>query len=243
MVTVDFGRAVVQPGERILDAGCGSGRHMGETVRRAGTMTVGTDINWKDLAAARRRMAALEEMGERRGGWCLGMTDITALPFPDRTFDLVICSEVLEHIPGHQAALAELVRVLKPGGRLVISVPRYFPEKICWMLSKAYRSTPGGHVRIYGERELQGLITASDVVLTGRHWAHSLHVPFWWLKCLSGLGRDDAALVRLYHRLLVWDLMHHPRAIRLLERLLNPVLGKSIVLYGRKRTRPDSAVP
>jgi glycosyltransferase involved in cell wall biosynthesis len=60
---------------------------------------------------------------------------------------------------------------------------------------------------------------------------------------ILGLGRDDAALVRLYHRLLVWDLMHHPRAVRLLERLLNPVLGKSIVLYGRKRTRPDSAVP
>ena len=238
MITADFSRIVISPGDRILDIGCGSGRHMAETVRRPGTLTVGTDISRKDLLDARSRMAFLGEMGEIRGRWALGMTDITGLPFRDGTFDLVICSEVLEHIRDHRTAVSELVRVLKPGGDLIVSVPRYIPEKICWKLSEAYRSTPGGHIRIYRRKEVQNLITAANVVLHGRHCSHSLHVPYWWLKCLMGLKRNDVLLVNLYHRFLVWDMMHHPRATRFLDRLLNPVMGKSVVYYGRKNNAP-----
>ena len=234
MITVDFNRVAIVPGDRILDIGCGSGRHMAETARRTGTLTVGTDINRKDLLDARNRMAFLEEIGAIHGRWDLGISDITALPFPDNTFNLVICSEVLEHIPDHKTAVKELVRVLKPGGELVVSVPRYFPEKICWILSRDYRSSPGGHIRIYDKKEIQDIITASDIVLIGFHWAHSLHVPYWWLKCLLGIKRNDALLVNLYHRFLVWDMMHHPPGTRFLEKLLNPIMGKSIVFYGRK---------
>jgi len=234
MITVDFRRLTIKTGHRVLDIGCGTGRHMAETVRRPETLTVGTDINEEDLLGARQRLVDLDKLGVVRGAWRLGMADITALPFTDAAFDLVICSEVLEHIPDHQGAVAELVRVLKPGGDLVISVPCYFPEKICWTLSKAYRSTPGGHIRIYGHQEIQHLITASTIKLQGRHYAHSLHVPYWWLKCLLGLDRTDLFLVNVYHRFLVWDMMQHPRATRFLERLLNSVMGKSLVVYGKK---------
>ncbi len=210
---------------------------MAEVVRRPGTLTVGTDISRSDLLEAKSRMALLKEMRGIHGAWALGRVDIAALPFADDAFDLVICSEVLEHVPDHAAAVSELVRVLKPGGDLVVSVPRYFPEKICWILSRAYRSTPRGHIRIYGEKEILDLIATYNVVLRGRHWAHSLHVPYWWLKCLLNLKRDDIWPVRVYHRFLVWDLMHHPRVIRFLERLLNPIMGKSIVIYARKHPR------
>ncbi|AOY57942.1 methyltransferase, type 11 [Desulfococcus multivorans] len=217
---------------------------MAETVRRPDTMTVGTDINGKDLLDARNRLAELDKIGEIRGLWRLGIADITALPFADAAFDLVICSEVLEHIPAHRAAVTELVRVLKPGGDLVISVPCYLPEKICWTLSKTYRSTPGGHIRIYSREAIQHLITASKVQLQGCHRAHSLHVPYWWLKCLLGLHRTDRLLVNTYHRFLVWDMMRHPKVTRFLEQLLNVVMGKSLVVYGRKSTlHPPSRQP
>lgn len=244
MITVDFRRAPLRAGDRILDVGCGSGRHMGETVRHAGTLTVGTDLHPADLLEAEKRLATLGEMGEIRGSWVLAASDITALPFPDHAFDLVICSEVLEHVPDHRAAMAELVRVLKPGGDLVISVPRYYPEKVCWMLSREYRSTPGGHIRIYGRKAMEKLMTDSGVVVRDRRHAHSLHVPYWWLKCVLGLERSDALPVRAYHRLLVWDMMRRPRATRFLDRLLNPVMGKSVVFYGRRnalRENPDPA--
>jgi hypothetical protein len=66
------------------------------------------------------------------------------------------------------------------------------------------------------------------------HHAHSLHVPYWWLKCLLGVERDMVWPVRLYHRFLTWDMMQKPKMTRSLERLLDPVMGKSVVLYFRK---------
>ena len=66
------------------------------------------------------------------------------------------------------------------------------------------------------------------------HHAHSLHAPFWWLKCLLGVERDGLWPVQLYHRFLTWDLMKQPKLTRTLERLLNAVMGKSVVLYFRK---------
>ena len=83
--------------------------------------------------------------------------DATRLPFADGTFDRVIASEVLEHIPDDGAAFAELARVLRPGGTLAVTVPAWLPERICWALSEEYHApfVEGGHVRIYTERELR----------------------------------------------------------------------------------------
>ena len=67
--------------------------------------------------------------------YLVSIADINRLPFADASFDCVICSEVLEHIPEHEKALKELVRILKPQGTLVVSVPRYFSERICWFIS------------------------------------------------------------------------------------------------------------
>ncbi|RLB75447.1 MAG: SAM-dependent methyltransferase, partial [Deltaproteobacteria bacterium] len=58
--------------------------------------------------------------------------------------------------------------------------------------------------------------------------------PYWWLKCLVGADNGRTRLVDLYHNLLVWDIMKKPRITRLLDSLLTPVMGKSIVMYFRK---------
>ena len=73
---------------------------------------------------------------------------------------------------------------------------------------------------------------------------HALHTPYWWLRCAVGkLRDDDHPLVRLYHRLLVWDIAKAPLATRLPDRLLNPVLGKSLVVYARKPGEPAMWLP
>ena len=66
------------------------------------------------------------------------------------------------------------------------------------------------------------------------HHAHALHSPYWWLRCWVGPRRDDHPAVRAYHRLLVWDIMRAPRLTRVTERVLNPLLGKSLVVYLEK---------
>ena len=75
---------------------------------------------------------------------------------------------------------------------------------------------------------------SAGLELVGSHHAHALHSPYWWLKCAVGVDRDDALLPREYHRLLVWDLMHRPWITRAAERLLDPFIGKSLVVYLRK---------
>ncbi len=235
MITADLRRAGLRSGHSVLDIGCGSGRHTAEAYSHEGVTAVGADRNRDDLTAARDRLAFHDGIGAHGGGaWHLSAADALALPFRAHFFDVVICSEVLEHIPDHQNAMREIVRVLKPGGTLVVSVPRRFPEKICWARSKAYHQANQGHVRIYRTKPLRTMLENCGVVFFHRHWAHSLHTPYWWLKCLLGPNRTDSIAVNLYHRFLTWDIMQHPRFTRWLDYLLNPILGKSIVLYFRK---------
>jgi ubiquinone/menaquinone biosynthesis C-methylase UbiE len=235
VVTVEFNRLAVRPGDRILDMGCGPGRHTCAAYELDRVVAVGADINPKDLAEARDRLAYHRQLGAHSGGVCaLTAADITGLPFADASFDLVICSEVLEHIPDHHRAMEELVRVLKPGKNMAVSVPRYLPERICWALSDEYFNANQGHVRIYRQQALVAMLRKKGLTPWALHFAHSLHSPYWWLKCLVGPTRDNVPAVRLYHRFLTWDIMEKPRLTRVLDRLLNPLMGKSLVIYLKK---------
>ncbi len=235
MHTIELDRLPLGDNLRVLDVGCGNGRHIAAAYALTGARVVGVDIGVTDLNAARERMQFHDSLGAHGGGrWDLSAADITRLPFSDAAFDMVICSEVLEHIPDHGQALAEAVRVLSPGGLLAVSVPRFWPETVCWRLSDDYAGSAQGHLRIYRKNDLLGMIRQAGVTPFSQHYAHALHAPYWWLKCLVGPDREDALLVRAYHRLLTWDIMEKPVVTRWAERLLNPLLGKSLVIYGRK---------
>lgn len=233
MQTVDFDHLPLERGDLVLDLGCGEGRHVISAYCAAEVHSIGVDLNLEDLKTTREKFAQLVGTGS---GSSFGLSAATALelPFADHCFDKVICSEVLEHIPDYRAALVEIQRVLKPGGLFCASVPRRWPETVCWALSEDYYRVPGGHIRIFRARELRAEIERLGFSHYYRHWAHALHVPFWWLRCLFWNSQDRNWLVRQYHRLLVWDLMERPAVTRVLERLLNPLMGKSVVMYFRK---------
>ncbi len=234
MQTVDFSHFPLAPGDRVLDLGCGEGRHVILAYVAAEVHAVGVDLSLEDLHTTRERFAefALPDCPQRT--FSLASASALRLPFADDTFDKVICSEVLEHIEDYPAALREIDRVLKPGGLFCASVPRHWPERICWALSEGYHRSPGGHVRIFRAAELRGDIERLGLRHYREHGAHALHVPYWWLRCLFWAQGASYWPVRQYHRLLVWDLLQRPVLTRALERLLNPVMGKSVVMYFRK---------
>jgi SAM-dependent methyltransferase len=237
VLTVDFDRLGLRAGDRVLDMGCGAGRHAFEVYRRGGDV-VAFDQDADELAGVLDLFGAMREAGEVPGGAeaDIKQGDALALPFADEEFDRVVAAEVLEHIPDDTAAIAELVRVLRPGGTIAVTVPRWLPERICWALSDAYHEVEGGHVRIYTGHELVSKLTAAGLEYDGHAHVHGLHAPYWWLKCAVGVDDDRQPLVRAYHRLLVWDIMNEPLLTRLADRVLDPLVGKSLVVYLHKPT-------
>ncbi len=236
MLTARYDRLGLRPGDAVLDLGCGFGRHAFEAARR-GASVVALDAGRDEVDGVLATFVAMTEAGELAPGSAHAAVvqgDALALPFADGAFDRVICSEVLEHIPDDRAAMVELARVLRPGGTMAITVPRFFPELVNWALSDEYHTVPGGHVRIYRRSVLLERLGGAGLVPYARHHAHGLHSPYWWLKCLVGTTNEDHPAVKAYHRLLVWDIMKRPLATRAAEAALSPVMGKSLVYYLRK---------
>ncbi len=232
MLTVDFDRLRVRQGDRVLDMGCGGGRHAFDLYRR-GCDVVALDQDADELASVSDMFAAMRAAGEVPDGAEADVKqgDALHLPFADGEFDRVVAAEVLEHLPDDDSAIAELARVLRPGGTLAVTVPRWFPELVCWALSAEYHHVEGGHVRIYTRSGLVAKLERTGLTVTGTAHTHALHAPYWWVKCAVGVGNDGHRLPKTYHRLLVWDITKGPWLTRRAEQLLNPFIGKSLVLY------------
>lgn len=243
MLTINFKHINIQDNDCILDLGCGEGRHtLGTQLSFPKANVIGLDISLQDLCLARKKHTSFISNSEQTHkiedkGFLYHCGDAYNLPFADNTFDHIICSEVLEHLEHDQLAIKEMTRVLKDTGSLNISVPRTWPEKICWLLSKEYPLVPGGHIRIFNAKTLQNTIEKYRFFKTKKHWAHALHSPYWWLRCMFWEKEDDKQswLVKQYHKVLVWDLMKKPWITQNLEKILNPLMGKSVVLYFTKK--------
>jgi len=251
MLTVDFDRLGLKPGDRILDMGAGAGRHAFEAYRRGGDV-IAFDRDGDELANVRELFGAMKDAGEVPAGAEADVKegDALALPFADGEFDRIIAAEILEHIHDDVAAIRELIRVLRPGGTLAISVPRWLPEVVNWTLSDEYHNAEGGHIRIYTDHELIDKVTKGGrpndgtpgdaMVFDGRSYAHGLHTPYWWIKCAVGVTNDKHPLAKAYHQLLVWEIVKNPRVLRWAGAALDPIIGKSLVLYFHKPEMPTA---
>ena len=245
MLTIRFDRLGMRPDDRVLDVGAGFGRHVFECARR-GARVVALDYAADEVVQTTATLGGMIDAGDipedRVSGTLRG--DATRLPFDEGSFDVVITSEVLEHIQDDVSAIAEMVRVLRPGGTFAATVPAWLPEKINWMLSDEYHApkSPGGHVRIYSKTELAAKLRAAGLDVAGTHRAHALHSPYWWLKCAVGPTDEDHPAVVRYRKFLEWDIIEQPRSTAIAERALSPVLGKSIVFYATKPAADSDTV-
>lgn len=242
MKTVDFNILGFRTGDTVLDLGCGEGRHVISFYVEANVHAIGVDLGFNDLKTTEKKFAPFNEPGNTRKHFHLACTNALQLPFADASFDKVVCSEVLEHIPDYQGALREIERILKPGGVAAISVPRFVPEWICWALSDEYHSNEGGHLRIFKAHQLKREIENTGLRFIRQHWAHALHSVYWWLQCACWENKEKNPAVQAWHKLVVWDMMEQPALTGTIEKILNPLIGKSVVMYFYKPSGPqDSA--
>jgi ubiquinone/menaquinone biosynthesis C-methylase UbiE len=237
MKTVNFDLLGLKAGDTVLDLGCGEGRHVISMYVEANVTSIGMDLGFNDLKTTQDKFTPFAEPDNTHKTFALTCANALQLPFPDASFDKVICSEVLEHIPDYEGALKEIERILKPGGVAAISVPRYGPEWICWQLSDDYHSNEGGHLRIFTASQLRRDVERTGLRYIHQHWAHALHSIYWWLQCAFWKTKDTNSLVQAWHKLVVWDMMENPPLTKTIETILNPLIGKSVVMYFYKQSR------
>ena len=137
----------------MLDAGCGTGLNL----RHLPPGSIGLDLNPRHLALVEQRLPEHPTV----------LGDVEAMPFEDETFATVVCTEVIEHVPHPARALAEIMRVLRPGGVLIGSVPARTP---IWRLRSLSRTCGGGEPfhEHYRPSEVRAMLSDFDIVRVGR---------------------------------------------------------------------------
>lgn len=240
MLTIDYKLIGIKDGERVLDVGCGEGRHSWEACKQGDCLVCALDIEEVNLKKALYVLGLLDKQGESKGKWILIKGNILSLPFKGASFDKIVCSEVLEHIPDDHQGIREMARVLKDDGILAVSVPSYLPEAICWKLSRGYHDHSGGHIRIYKASELISKLRKNNLHVYAVRHKHALHSFYWICRCLFGVNNEKALIPSLYHKFLVWDIKTKSKPIHLLDSLLNNFFPKSIVFYARKNQKQSN---
>ena len=234
MLTFDFNRININPEGTMLDLGCGEGRHIfGLMEKFPDLKCIGLDPHIESLDKAFEGLKFLESISNTKTNFLSGSA--YSLPFSDDSFDLVVCSEVLEHLHDYKDAIKEINRVLKPGGQFLASVPAEFPEKICWLLSEAYQNQPGGHLRIFKKNELIKEIAEHNFSFESSQRFHSIHSAYWWLRCLFWKSQESNLIIKVYKKILERHILKKPFFLDLIDKIFNPILGKSIAFYFVKK--------
>lgn len=155
---------------RIYDLGCGTGQNL-VMLQRLGQAT-GVDLSLEALALARAQGCKSTLQG-----------DLTNLPIPDATADLVVASDILEHLDHHEQGAAEIRRILKHDGRVVVTVPAF---QFLW----GYQDDVSHHKRRYTRRQLRQLLEGAGLEVQFLSYFNFWLFPAIWLGrlLLRGLG-------------------------------------------------------
>ena len=231
METFNFNSLNLKKIKTAIDVGCGNGRHLKSLGFRLNqAKIIGIDQSEKEI---NNLVAEFQEHNcKNQNSYLFIRGDVRDIEIPDNSQDLVICSEVLEHVPNFKDVLKECYRILKPGAVMLISVPSYLPESLCWMYSKEYMQTPGGHIRIFKKEFLKECFKELDLKLFKQHREHAMHSIYWILKARNNMEEDK--FLKSFHGLLVRQMFGQAKLSLFLERLLNPIFGKSECFYLRK---------
>jgi len=234
MLTFNLTKYSLNESGTMLDVGCGEGRHIFGIMQNYPEMKcIGLDMDDDSLVKAEEGYEFFESISNAGAEFLKGSA--YSLPFQNNSLDLIVCSEVLEHLHQYNDAVKEIHRVLKPGGKFYASVPASWPEKICWALSKDYQNQPGGHLRIFNQSKLVSEISDAGFKFLSSDRFHSIHAPYWWLRCFFWNTQDSNIIVKLYKKILERHILKKPFFLDCIDKIFNPFMGKSFSMYFEKK--------
>jgi len=247
--TVDMDLLDVREGHSVLDVGCGEGYLLRKAARRAlarrappdggpsgpiRVLALGVDLDDSRLRASRDGPADSCRSGQSPIE--LAVADGQRLPFADASFDRIICTETLEHVADTQLTLRELARVLRPGGRLAVSVPHLLCEAILYRLIRGHLEFPGGHRRVFTPRTLARALARAGLQPYAGYLRDSLEATYWILLSLLSRPprRFDGVLAALERWRARTRAEPYSRFYHAADQLGNRLLPKSAVVYALK---------
>ena len=158
----------LSPDAAILEVGCSAGPLLLQLQQAGYTNLTGIDLSETAIA-----------LGQERGLQTISIMDGATLSFPDAVFDLVIASDVLEHIKQDEKALQEWARVLKPDGKLIVFVPAF---QHLW----SGHDVINHHFRRYTRQQLKTIVAQAGLQVTrASYWNFSLYFPTWLVRKLQ----------------------------------------------------------
>lgn len=218
--------------DTVVDVGCGDGSFV-HFCARQGAEVIFIDRDEARLARTTRKIETSPARAHR------GIhSDCDPIPLADDSADLVICTEVLEHVPDPVVFLAELVRIARPGGRVLVTVPDSRSEQLVAATAPPQYFQAPNHIRVFSADDFRELVLGAGLDIEshqfmGCFW--SIYWPLSWLTCEadSGLPVDNPHPVTDHWTRLWQALQQHPEG-HLVREALNGLLPKAQSIVARK---------
>jgi SAM-dependent methyltransferase len=222
----------VDPGHTVIDVGCGDGGFSGFCARQ-GAEVLFIDRDQARLTRTEARIKALPARAYRAI-----LSDCDPIPLEDGTGDLMICTEVLEHVPDPVKFLHEVIRVAKPGAKLVITVPDARSEQLVSTTAPPQYFEEPNHIRVFTSEAFDKLVLDAGLEIESKHFRGCFWSMFWplsWMTCEPGGGLPlDNQHAIITHWTQLWHLVQdHPDGHKIRD-ALNQLLPKSQSIVARK---------
>jgi ubiquinone/menaquinone biosynthesis C-methylase UbiE len=225
---------VIEPSSTVIDVGCGEGGFIGFCAQR------GAEVIFVDRDEAKVNATAdrIKNFGAR--AYRAIVSDCSPIPLEDGTGDIVLCTEVLEHVADPMVFLKEVIRVAKPGAMLLITVPDARSEKfVAATAPPSYFEKPN-HIRIFHADEFRELILEAGLEIEDHQFLGCFWSVYWPLSWLTAKPSFDGSLPIdnpdpiTVHWTRLWQLVQqHPEGARI-RNALNELLPKSQCIIARK---------
>lgn len=217
-------------GAVVLDIGCGEHPHSAFFMDRPVTIVL-ADIDPEVLDRAQAAAKARGTVAQLQ----ILQTDTDPLPLPDASVDRIICTEVLEHVTDPQQFLGELVRVARPGARILLAVPDHRCEQLQKSFAAPEHFLPPNHIRVFEPGELVGLAESYGLEVTHQQFDGFFHTIWWlffWISAQPDLKPPWAPLLESWSQ--TWDILLDSDRGLALKRELDQVLPKSEIIVAVK---------